>query len=229
MPFNVVRDFERALGAYTGARYVVTTNSCTNALLLACSFLKVREVSIPKRTYVSVPMSIIHAGGTVKFRDEDWGGMYQLEPYPIWDAARRFTAGMFGKYEMHNSMMCVSFHWNKILGIQQGGAILHDNAEADEWLRRARFDGRREGIAPNHDTFDMLGWHCFMSPEIAAEGLVRLSFLPRNNDDLPNDDYPDLSTHEAFKKEPEMGKPIRWTSLAGGKAEAIKLWFPANK
>src|SRR3546814_2057911 len=29
------------------------------------------EVQIPKRTYVSVPMSIIHAGGRPTFRDEE--------------------------------------------------------------------------------------------------------------------------------------------------------------
>lgn len=93
----------------------------------------------------------------------------------------------------------VSFHWSKILGIQQGGAILHNNSDADRWLRRARFDGRSEGIAPKDDTFPMLGWHCYMSPEIAAEGLVRLSHMPKHNPDLPNDDYPDLSTFEIFK------------------------------
>ncbi len=202
MPYKVIRDFEKALCDYTGARYAVTTNSCTMALLLCCAYHKslgAFAVSIPKRTYVSVPMSAKHAGLDVIFHDEDWHGAYQLHGIPVWDSARRFTSGMFGKYEMHNQMMCVSFHWNKILGIQQGGAILHDDAEADGWFRRARFDGRTEGIAPKDDTFDMLGWHCFMSPEIAAEGLVRLSFLPRNNDDLPNDDYPDLSAHEAFK------------------------------
>jgi hypothetical protein len=45
----------------------------------------------------------------------------------------------------------------------------------------------------------MLGWHMYMSPEIAAEGLVRLMHLPKHNPDLPNDDYPDLSKIELFK------------------------------
>lgn len=34
-PFQVVKDFERALCEYTGAPYAVTTTSCTMALLLA--------------------------------------------------------------------------------------------------------------------------------------------------------------------------------------------------
>lgn len=192
--FQVVRDFEKAICNYTGAPFCVTVNSCTMALLLACKYLKVETVSIPKFTYVSVPMSIIHAGGKVEFRDEDWSGAYQLKPYPIWDSARHFTSGMY----LDGQYICLSFHWSKILGIQQGGAILHDDPVADQWLRKARFDGRTEGVRPKNDNF-ILGYHCYMSPEIAAEGLVRLSFLPKHNRELPNDDYPDLSQVPIFQ------------------------------
>ena len=96
-------------------------------------------------------------------------------------------------------MVCVSFHAAKTLGIEQGGAILHDNKEADAWLRRARFDGRTEGVAPKDDRFDMIGWHCYMNPSTAAQGLLRLHSLPRDNAPLPNDDYPDLSQMEIFR------------------------------
>ena len=194
--FRVVRDFERAIAEYTGAPYVTSVNSCTMALLLACAFAKVQTVSIPKFTYVSVPQSIIHAGGKVWFDDRQWIGEYELFPYGIWDSARRFTSGMYRA----GQTQCVSFHWNKILGIQQGGAILHDNPIAEGWYRRARFDGRTEGIRPKDDEFNIIGWHCYLSPEIAAEGLVRLSHLPKHNEDLPNDDYPDLSQYPVFQK-----------------------------
>lgn len=192
--FQVVRDFERAVADYCGAPYCVTVNSCTNALFLACKYLKVQDVTLPKKTYVSVPMAVLHAGGRVRFDVVGWRGSYRLEPYEIYDSARRFTSGMYrGGFE------CVSFHWSKILGIQQGGAILHDDPEADVWFRKARFDGRTEGVAPKDDKITMLGYHCYMSPEIAAEGLVRLSHLPRHNEDLPNSDYPDLSKMEVFR------------------------------
>ena len=207
-PFQVVRDFEQALCDYTGAPYCVTTTSCTMALLLALAYHMGRHraldfppgvrptVEIPKRTYVSVPMSIIHAGGRPTFRDEEWSGSYQLKPLPVWDCARWLTADM---YLAPGQMMCLSFHWSKTLGIQQGGAILHDDPEADQWLRRARFDGRTEGVSPQNDRFDMIGWHAYLSPELAAEGLIRLHFLPRHNEPLPCDDYPDLSAMEIFK------------------------------
>ncbi len=199
-PFAVVREFEQALCAYTGAPFAVTTNSCTMAMLLAVAYKfhcypSPKYIEIPRRTYVSVPMSIIHAGGEVRFRDEDWAGEYQLRPYQIWDSARRFTSAMYRR----SRMQCVSFHHSKILGDSQGGAILHDDPVADEWLRRARFDGRTEGVAPKDDRFTMLGWHCYMSPDVAARLLWKLSKLPAINPDLPNDEYPDLSMMEVFQ------------------------------
>lgn len=217
--FKVVADFEAALCEYTGAPYAVAVNSCTSALLLCLDYLKHDifandeaehhcergdTIEIPKRTYVSVPMQILNVGLKVAFRDEQWSGIYQLRPLPIWDAARRFTKGMFLDPYPHPippglRFVCPSFHWSKILGIQQGGAILHNSPEADPILRRMRFDGRTEGVAPKDDTFPVRGWHAYMAPEIAAEGLVRLSFLPRHNADLPWSDYPDLSKIGLFK------------------------------
>jgi len=208
--FKVVKDFERAVAEYTGAPYAVAVNSCTNALFLCLMWLKEQEqlpdaISIPKRTYASVPHQINHAGASVIFRDEDWSGIYQLAPTVVFDSARRFTSGMFNKVDIDcgfagypgSPFMCTSHHWNKILGIQQGGVILHRDHAADAWLRRARFDGRGEGVAPADDQFT-IGWHMYMSPEIAAEGLVRLSHLPRHNADMPNDAYPDLSLQRVF-------------------------------
>lgn len=198
-PYQVVRDFEQALCDYTGATYAVTVNSCTMALLLACKYWLDRDnekiISIPNRTYVSVAQSIIHAGGVIHFREEGWSGKYQLSPYNIWDCARMFSSGMYHK----GAMQCVSFHASKILGDTQGGAILHDNTEADSWLRKARFDGRTEGVAPKNDHFDMIGYHCYMSPDVAARLMLKLSVLPERNATLPNDPYPDLSQFEVFK------------------------------
>jgi dTDP-4-amino-4,6-dideoxygalactose transaminase len=208
MNFQVVKDFERELCRYTGSKYAVTCTSCTSALLIACAYFKnvIEEIdqqctvcldalSIPKLTYVGVPQSIIHAGYKVQFHDRPWSGCYQIEPLPVWDYARRFTSDMYipGTYQ------CVSFHPTKILGLRgYGGAILHDDEWADEWLRRARFDGRKEGVEPKYDNFTK-GWHCYMSPQTAGEGLRKLASLNKYNMDLPNSDYPDLSRCEVFQ------------------------------
>ena len=51
-------------------------------------------VTIPARTYVSVPATILHAGLRVKFdKDLEWSRSYRLEPYPVVDGAVRFTSG----------------------------------------------------------------------------------------------------------------------------------------
>ena len=201
-PHQVTADFEAALCEYTGAPYACAVNSCSAALLLSLLWCDRHDiprpqtvVSIPKRTYVSVPMAIKLAGCFPTWRDEDWRGAYQLRPFPIMDSALRFTSGMYraGQFQ------CVSFAAAKILGAEQGGAILHDNAEADAWFRRMRFDGRTEGVDPLEDTFDVVGHHCIMIPSIAATLLVRLHHLPKHNADLPHYEYPDLSKHKAFQ------------------------------
>ena len=85
---------------------------------------------IPKKTYLSVPMSIIHAGADVVFEDLDWEGVYQLKPYPIYDSAKRLTSNMY----VPESFMCLSFHVKKQLAIGKGGMILTDDYKAVEWF-----------------------------------------------------------------------------------------------
>jgi dTDP-4-amino-4,6-dideoxygalactose transaminase len=199
-PHEVTRIFEREVAAYCGSRYAVAVNSCTAALLICCAYHKVEVVEIPKLTYVGVAQSIINAGGKLRFKDLDWQGAYRLEPYPIVDAARRFHAGM----HRQGDFTCISLHISKILGVDQGGVILHDDSNADQILRRMRFDGRTEGLEPQLDTF-VRGFHCYLSPTIAAQALWKLSTLPRENVDLPRSDYADLSIQPVFME--HMAEP----------------------
>ena len=199
-PYQITRQFEEYLCEYTGAKYAVAVNSGTAALLLACQWHLEKDkgcsgvIEIPKHTYVSVPCAIMIAGGRVGFRDEKWSGEYSLSPYPVWDSARRFTSGMYRSCQFQ----CVSFSASKILAAEQGGAILHDNDEADAWFRRMRFDGRAEGVGQMEDTFELVGHHCLMLPSVAAHLVVKLYHLPRHNEDLPEIEYPDLSKCPAF-------------------------------
>lgn len=202
VPYQVTKTFESELCAYTGAPYAVALNSGTAALMLSVQWCDRHDiprpqtgVQIPRRTYVSVPCAIIHAGCFPTWRDERWRGAYQLKPLPVWDCARRFTGGMYAA----GQFQCLSFATSKILGVEQGGAILHDNAEADAWFRRMRFDGRSEGVDPREDTFDLVGHHCIMLPSTAAELILKLYHLPAVNEDLGYYEYPDLSKHPAFR------------------------------
>ncbi len=115
--------FEETVAEYTGAKYAVAVDSCTNALFLCCKAVSAYEITPPAKTYLSVPMSCIHAGASVKFEDIDWEGMYQLKPYPIYDAAKRFTSNMY----IPGTHMCLSFHIKKHPKIGKGGMILTDD------------------------------------------------------------------------------------------------------
>jgi dTDP-4-amino-4,6-dideoxygalactose transaminase len=211
-PYMVVREFEKAVCAYTGAPYAVAVSSCTAALHLVLEWHKAQGtlppvIEIPKRTYVGVAQSIMNAGAKVAFRDEKWSGVYCLAPLHVFDSARRFTSNLFVDVQpalgaRARRFVCTSHHWNKPLGISQGGIILHNVPEANYWLQRARYDGRSARTAPGDDTFEQPGWHYIMTPEIAAAGLVRLSFLPEHVPDLPWDDYPDLALHPRFRVKP---------------------------
>jgi dTDP-4-amino-4,6-dideoxygalactose transaminase len=194
-PHQVTRDFEKAISDYTGAPFVVTANSCTMALLLAFAWYKRNEggyVILPSKTYPSVPMSAYHAGLEIEYEDIQWSGVYNCYPSDIWDCAKRYTGGMYVK----GQVQCVSFHAAKLLKIGQGGAILHDNPRADEWYRRARFDGRGEGVLTKDDIYDFPAWHCYMSPPDAARGLWLMQSYPKVMPDQPMHDYPSMNKWE---------------------------------
>jgi dTDP-4-amino-4,6-dideoxygalactose transaminase len=198
-PFQIVRWFEEEIAHYTGAPYTVATTSCTDAIFLACKHLDIQgqEVTIPKRTYLSVPQSIRQAGAVVKFVDLEWSGIYQLNPFPIYDAAKRLTSGMY----IEGSLMCLSFHFKKPLNIGKGGMILTDDINAVEHIKRMRYEGRTEEVSYHQDIIEEEGWNMYMTPEQAARGLVLLSAYPEHAEDqIENPPYRDLTEFSLFKQ-----------------------------
>lgn len=198
-PYKTVQMFEEEIAAYTGAPYAVSVDSCTNALFLCCKFLNVKEVTIPSKTYLSVPMSVIHAGGEVTFdkrpETNNWTGLYQLKPYPIWDSAKRLTSNMY----IPNQFMCLSFHIKKPLPIGKGGMILTDNLEAVTWFKKARYEGRSEKFY-KFDDIDFCGWNMYMIPSLAARGLELMQNYPENVPDQNEiNGYRDLTEFTVFK------------------------------
>jgi dTDP-4-amino-4,6-dideoxygalactose transaminase len=203
--YKITEEFEKALSDYTKAPYVVAVDNESNALFLALTYENVKgmEVTIPARTYPSVPCAIIHAGGIVKFKPvagTTLRGAYRLYPTRVYDSALRFTYDMY----IPNSLMCVSFTGPyKHLKLGKGGAILTDDYKASLWLKRARFSGRRE-CSYHIDHFDMLGWNFYLLPELAAKGILLMNQFydfeknPKNNEDLEIP-YPDLSGYEIYK------------------------------
>ena len=204
-PWQTVADFERVVADYAGAPYGVAVDSCTNALFLSLVLYRLeygkQTIMIPKRTYVGVAHAIVNAGHICKFESYSWQGAYWLfdtgRMIPsIRDCARQFTRNMY--LPNVSAMYCLSFHTAKHLPIGRGGMILLDNEDDYKLLKRMRFDGRREGVAPKDDTFDCPGYHMLLEPEQASRGLQLMQYVKDYNEDLPMDDYADLSKHEYF-------------------------------
>lgn len=202
--YKVTEEFEDKLSKYTGAKYVVTVDNASNALFLCLVYenVKGKEITIPSRTYPSVPCEIIHAGAKVKWnkvKDKTIKGAYQLYPTKVWDSALRFTGDMY----IPNTHMCVSFTGPyKHFKLSKGGAILTDDYDAYLWFKRARYSGRR-ACSYHEDNFDMLGWNFYMMPELAARGLLLIDqfYNPdgskKQNEDLEMS-YPDLSKFKVY-------------------------------
>ena len=208
---KITEDFERALCDYTGAPYAIALDNMSNALFLSLYYEKniknsidTDTITIPSRTYPSVPCEIIHAGLKVDFEPVEGKtitGAYNLVGSNVWDSALRFTADMY----IPKSHMCLSFTGPyKTLKLSKGGAILTDDYQAMLWFKRARFSGRRE-CSYHDDYFDMLGWNFYMMPELSARGLLMMSqFYDLKGNKKHMDDlelpYPDLSKYEIYKK-----------------------------
>jgi dTDP-4-amino-4,6-dideoxygalactose transaminase len=178
---DVIRQFEKTIAKHCGAPYGIAVESCTAALYLCCWYLKVCDVIIPKKTYFSVPMSIIHAFGRPVYRDLEWTGAYQLHPYPIIDSAMRFKKDMYTPGNFH----CLSFHYAKHIPIGRGGMILTDDKKAAKWFRVMRNDGRRE-IPKEKDRVKLIGWNFYMTPEQAARGLSLYYWRIHGQPDQPD-------------------------------------------
>ena len=197
--FEVVAEFERRVAAYAGAKHGVAVNTCTSAIFLSLLY-RFQEspnayprVTLPARTFISVPMAVVQAGGFLEFHNAKWQGTYPLEPWDIVDGALRFRRGMYEKGALH----CLSFHARKLLNIGEGGMVLTDDPKAAEWLRAARYSGRK-GPHYRVGDVDMLGWQLYMTPEKAARGLHLMDYV---RDDHPDQKvvYPDLRQVPYFK------------------------------
>ena len=209
--YKITDDFEIELSDYTGAPYVITVDNQSNALFLSLYYEKnIKKsisgdtITIPSRTYPSVPCEIIHSGLKVNFypvEKKTIKGSYNLIGSNVWDSALSFTSNMYKP----NTYMCISFTGPyKHFKLSKGGAILTDDYDAYLWFRRARYSGRRE-CSYHDDYFDMLGWNFYMIPELATRGLLLIKQFynvdgtPKHNEDIELP-YPDLSKFEIYTK-----------------------------
>jgi dTDP-4-amino-4,6-dideoxygalactose transaminase len=195
-PYNIVELFEQKVADFAGAKYGVAVDCCSHGLFLALKYYNATGViTIPRQTYVSVPMQIHHAGCKVEFSDQEWSGVYQLAPYPIYDGAVRWCKGMY----QGTGLQTVSFQIKKRIPIGRGGMILTNHEAAYNWLKKARHDGRDMKVSYMEDNFAMYGWHYYMTPEDAARGILLMDAIPGDYEDSGNNNtYVDLKHKKVF-------------------------------
>jgi dTDP-4-amino-4,6-dideoxygalactose transaminase len=180
--WDAVDFFEKEIANYCGSKHAIAVDSCSNALFLVFKYLSksgnIAPVQVPKRTYISVPMSIMHAGFAVNFVDNDWVGDYKLDPYPVIDSACRLEKNMY-----KGGFVCLSFHFKKIIPIGRGGMILTDDDIAANWLKKIRYDGRESYYYNDIQETDVdeLGYHMYMTPEQAARGIEQFYRIKNTN------------------------------------------------
>ena len=195
--------FENEVANYCGSQYAIACDSNSNALRLLFHYIEVknREIRIPANTYVSVPNQIILSGNKPVFETIKWKGMYELGNTSIVDAATAFHKDMYLEYL--DSFMVLSFHIKKILNIGQGGMILTNDKDFEEWARPMIYDGRHKNKLYQDDEFECIGWHMYMSPESAKRGLEIFHSDKIQDYNEPcgsSETYKDLRQQKIYKK-----------------------------
>ena len=185
--------FEKKLSEFTGAPFVVLTDSCTSSIFLSLLLSEEQKIIIPKKTYISVVQAALNAKKTVFFTDEHWFKSYNLKGTNIFDCAVGFEKNMYKP----GVIQCLSFQQKKCLNIGKAGAILLDDEYKYNKLKRLIWDGRDSSKPLNLDTNVMLNaFHCYMTPDDAAKGVLLLNQI--NEERIYagfkcSDDYDDLS------------------------------------
>ena len=201
-PRDAVTIFEQKVAKFAGSMYAVAVDSCTDAVMLCLNYLldtgrleKGRELLFPARCYVSIPMVAMANGFKIEFEDREWSGVYNIEPTPVYDGATRFTKDMY----IQGCYQCISFQIKKRLPIGKGGMILTNNEKSYNWLILASNSGRHLDKPYREDSFGMIGWNMYMTPEDAARGIIIMDNTPNVNEDSHDyEQYTDLSEQGVF-------------------------------
>lgn len=194
MSFKSIHQFEELIADFFGSPYAVSTDSCTHALELVLRYHNTKSCVCPFRTYISVPSTLEKLNINWTFVNNHWHNYYYLTDNLI-DAAVLWQANSYIK----DTLMCVSFQYQKHLGLGRGGIILLDKKEDYNALSKMRYDGRDLDTPWADQDIQMLGYHYYMTPETALQGIKRF----RSVKDVPARewsfrDYPDLSKMSLF-------------------------------
>lgn len=196
MSFQVISDFEKEIAKFFGAPYAVAVDCCTHGIELCLRMKNAKKITVPKHTYLSVPMLSNKLGIEMEWSDEIWQDYYYLTEDVI-DAAVLWKQNSY----IPGTYMSVSFQFRKHLSLGRGGIILFDKKEDFETLKRMSYDGRSPDESWAVQNIKTMGYHYYMTPETAELGLKKLpEAIERKPKQWTYNDWPDLTTMDFFKE-----------------------------
>jgi dTDP-4-amino-4,6-dideoxygalactose transaminase len=196
MGFDSVTKFENEVAQFFGSPFAVAVDCCTHGIELCLRHLDSNDITIPTRTYLSVPMLAEKLNLRWSWREENWEDYYCIGNTNVYDAAVLWKQDSY----IPDTFMCLSFQFQKHLSLGRGGMVLTDNLEASKKLKRMSYDGREPNVPWREQNVKTMGYHYYMTPETAQLGINKLheaiNTPPRK---WVVEDWPDLRNMEVFK------------------------------
>ena len=195
MDFNTITEFEDEVAKFFGAPYAVAVDCCTHGVELSLRHTKATKITSPFRTYISIPFLAEKMNMKLEWKNEDWTDSYYLTDRVV-DAAVLWKRDSY----IPNTLMSLSFQFQKHLNLSKGGMILTDDKEARNELKRMSYDGREPDIPWRDQNIKSKGYHYYMTPETAQIGLEELSdAIKRKPKQWVLKDWPNLKDMDIFK------------------------------
>ena len=194
MSFIIVEEFEKKIANFFGSPYAVAVDCCTHGLEVCLRHTKEKIIKVPYRTYISIPFLANKLSLKLEWKDENWNDYYYISEKII-DAAVLWKKDSYIK----NTFMCISFQFRKHLNLGRGGMILCPDKNSYNKLKKMIYDGRDPNIPWREQNIESVGYHYYMTPEIASKGIEKLpEAIKRNPKKWKITEWPDLRNMEVF-------------------------------
>lgn len=196
MSFEVIKKFENKIAEFYGSPYAVAVDCCTHSIELCLRYKEIKKFTVPPNTYPSVPNLARKIGVEFEWEEQNWSDFYFLGGTNIIDAAVYWKKDGYLK----NSLMCLSFQFQKHLSLGRGGMILTDDKKARDELKKMSYDGREPNIPWRKQNITTLGYHYYMTPETAQDGLKKLpDAIKKKPKKWVLEDWPDLRKMKIYR------------------------------
>ena len=193
--FELINQFENKIAEFFGSLYAVATDSCTHGIELCLRHTKANFITIPTRTYISVPFTAMKLNLDWSWDESEWQDYYYLGNTNIIDSAVLWKKDSY----IPGTYMNLSFQFKKHLNLGRGGMILTDNKMSYDTLKKMVHDGRTIDIPWAQQDITDIGYHYHMTPETAQLGLHKLeSAIQTAPKQWTITEWPDLSKMSVF-------------------------------